>query len=258
MTRATESLVPLLREKVDVMEWQARVELAALYRLVAMRGWDDMIYTHISARIPGAQGQFLINPYGLFFEEITASSLVRIDQDGQVLQDSPYPVNRAGFVIHSAIHAARADAHFVMHLHTDPGIAVSCQKDGLMPLSQHALMVLPHLAYHGYEGIALNEEERERLAADLGDKTLMMLRNHGTLAIGDTAANCWTAMHYLERACVVQIHALSAGRESILIAPEASQDEVRRQVLARNLIGGRHAWAACLRQLDKALPGYDS
>ncbi|KQS05168.1 aldolase [Sphingomonas sp. Leaf357] len=253
----TLKAIPSLEDQVAPAEWQARVDLAALYRLVALRGWDDMIYTHISARIPGTDGEFLINPYGLFFEEITASSLVRIDHDGCILQDTNYPVNRAGFMIHSAIHAAREDAHFVMHLHTDTGIAVACQKQGLMPLSQHALMVLPHLAYHGYEGIALHEAERDRLAADLGGKTLMLLRNHGTLAVGDTAANCWSGMHYLERACAVQIQALSAGHAEVLIAPAESQEEVRRQVTGRNLIGGRHSWAACLRKLDRALPGYD-
>lgn len=126
-----------------------------------------------------------------------------------------------------------------------------------MPLSQHALMVLPHLAYHDYEGIAFNEEERERLAADLGDKTLMMLRNHGTLAVGDTAANCWAAMHYLERACAIQVQALSTGYSHVLIAPEAAQDEVRRQVLERNLIGGKHAWSATLRKLHRTMPGFD-
>lgn len=239
-------------------EWRMRVELAALYRLVALNGWDDLIYTHISARVPGTTDHFLINPYGLFFEEITASSLVKVDYDGNILQDTDFEINRAGFMIHSAIHRARSDAHFVMHLHTDHGVAATCQKDGLLPISQHALMVIPHLAYHDYEGIAFNDSERDRLATDLGDKRLMMLRNHGTLAVGNTAANCWVGMHFLERACAVQVLATAGGRDNVMIAPQASQDEVRRQMLERNLIGGRYSWAACLRKLDRILPGYDS
>jgi len=245
-----------LRGKVSEEEWVARVELAALYRLVALYGWDDMIYTHISARIPGPEHHFLINPYGLFFDEITASSLVKIDLQGEILQETPYFINPAGFTIHSAIHAARDDAHFVMHLHSDQGVAVSAQKEGLLPLSQHALIVLPKLAYHDYEGIALNLEERERLVADLGDKWMMLLRNHGTLAAGKTAADCWAHMFYLERACKQQVMALSAGRENVLIAPSASQEEVRNQV-SRG-IGGALAWPGALRRLDRQNPGYDA
>jgi ribulose-5-phosphate 4-epimerase/fuculose-1-phosphate aldolase len=260
MADGSAASVTSLKGKVSAEEWQARVDLAALYRLVALHGWDDLIYTHISGRVPGPEHHFLINPYGLMFEEITASSLVKIDLEGNVLQETPYFVNAAGFTIHSAVHAAREDAHFVMHLHTDQGVAVAAQQEGLLPLSQHALVVLPHLAYHDYEGIALNLDERERLVADIGDKTLMLLRNHGTLAVGETAADCWVGMFYLERACTQQVMALSAGRDRVLIAPEASQDEVRRQV-ARNAgrgISGGLAWPACLRKLDRELPGYDA
>lgn len=248
--------VTSLKGKVSAEEWQARVDLAALYRLVALYGWDDLIYTHISARIPGPDHQFLINPYGMLFDEITASSLVKIDLEGNILQETPYFINPAGFTIHSAIHAAREDAKYVMHLHTDQGVAVAAQKEGLLPLSQHALIVLPRLAYHDYEGIALNLDERERLVKDIGDKTLMLLRNHGTLSVGDTAANCWTGMFFLERACKQQVMALSAGRDNVLIAPQASQDEVKGQV-ARG-IGGGLAWPGCLRRLDRELPGYDA
>lgn len=249
------ALAPSLRDKVSPEEWHARVELAALYRLVALHGWDDMVYTHISARIPGPGHQFLINPYGMFFEEMTASALIRIDADGAVLQDTDAVINPAGFTIHSAIHAARPDAGYVMHLHTDQGVAVAAQKEGLLPLSQHALIALPHLAYHGYEGIALNHDERERIVADLGDKTLMLLRNHGTLSIGRNAGECWTGMFYLERACKQQIMALSVGRENVLIAPPEAQAEVARQV-ARG-IGGKLGWPGSLRRLDRELPGYD-
>ena len=247
-----------LKDKVSAEEWKARVDLAALYRLVALHGWDDMIYTHISARIPGPEHHFLINPYGMFFDEITASSLVKIDLDGKVQQETPYFINPAGFTIHSAVHAAREDAMFVMHLHSDQGVAVSAQKDGLLPLSQHALIVLPQLAYHDYEGIALNLDERERLVADLDDKTTMLLRNHGTLAVGDTAAACWLSMFYLERACLQQTMALSAGRDGVLMAPDAAQAEVRSQ-MGRGMGGiGGLAWPGCLRQLERNLPGYDA
>jgi ribulose-5-phosphate 4-epimerase/fuculose-1-phosphate aldolase len=245
-----------LKDKVSPAEWEARVELAALYRLAALHGWDDLIYTHISARIPGPEHHFLINPYGMLFEEITASSLVKIDLEGAILQETPYFINPAGFTIHSAIHAAREDAKYVMHLHSDQGVAVSAQKEGLLPLSQHALIVLPRLAYHDYEGIALNLDERERLVADIGDKSIMLLRNHGTLAVGESAADCWVNMFYLERACKQQVMALSAGRENVLFAPEAAQAEVKSQV-SRG-IGGKLAWPGCLRRLDRELPGYDA
>ena len=245
-----------LKGKVSEEEWKARVDLAALYRLVALYGWDDMIYTHISARIPGPEHHFLINPYGMFFEEMTASSLVKIDLDGNILQETPYFINPAGFTIHSAVHAAREDAQYVMHLHSDQGVAVSAQKEGLPTLSQHALIVLPKLAYHDYEGIALNLDERERLVHDIGDKTLMLLRNHGTLSVGRTAADCWTGMFFLERACKQQVMALSVGRENVLFAPEASQNEVKGQT-SRG-IGGGLAWPGALRRLDRELPGYDA
>lgn len=246
-----------LKGKVSAEEWQARVDLAALYRLAALHGWDDMIFTHISARLPGPEHHFLINPYGMFFDEITASSLVKIDLEGRVLQETPYFINPAGFTIHSAIHAAREDARFVMHLHSDQGVAVSAQKEGLLPLSQHALIVLPQLAYHDYEGIALNLDERERLVADIGDKTLMLLRNHGTLSVGSTAAACWVGMFYLERACLQQTMALSAGREGVLMAPDAAQAEVKSQMGGGMGPIGNLAWPGCLRQLDRTLPGYD-
>lgn len=245
---------PSLRDSVSPEEWQVRVELAALYRLTALQGWDDMVYTHISARAPGPGHQFLINPYGWFFEEMTASALIKVDLDGNLLQDTSETINPAGFTIHSAIHAARPDANFVMHLHTDQGVAVAAQAEGLLPLSQHALIVLPRLAYHGYEGIALNHDERGRLVADLGDNTLMLLRNHGTLATGRTAGECWTGMFYLERACGQQILALSAGRAGVLIAPGEAQDEVAQQT-TRGI--GKLGWPGSLRRLGRQLPGYD-
>jgi ribulose-5-phosphate 4-epimerase/fuculose-1-phosphate aldolase len=246
-----------LKGEVSDAEWQARVDLAALYRLVAVHGWDDMIYTHISARVPGPEHHFLINPYGLWFGEITASSLVKVDCEGTILQETPYFINPAGFTIHSAVHMHREDAHFVMHLHTDQGAAVAAQKEGLLPLTQHALIVLPRLSYHDYEGVALNLDERERLVKDLGpDSTLMILRNHGTLALGRTAADCWTGMFYLERACKMQVLALSAGRENVLISPAPARREVSN--VSRGAVGGGLAWPGALRLLARESPGYDA
>src|ERR1043166_1658537 len=202
-----------IRDQVTEAEWQARVDLAAAYRLVAFYGWDDLIFTHISARVPGAEHHFLLNPYGMMFDEVTASSLVKVDLDGAKVTDSPYFVNPAGFTIHSAVHAAREDALCVMHLHTDYGIAVSAQKNGLLPLSQQSMVALASLAYHDYEGLALEEEEKPRLVADLGDKHYMILRNHGLLTIGRSATEAFLAMYLLERACKIQILAQSGRSE---------------------------------------------
>lgn len=238
-------------------EWAARVELAALYRLAALQGWDDAIFTHISMRVPGPEHHFLINPYGVFFEEMTASALVKVDLDGAIVAETSYAINPAGFTIHSAVHAARADAQCVMHLHTDGGVAVSAQKHGLLPLSQTALVVLPQLAYHDYEGIALDLSERERLVRDLGDKSLMLLRNHGTLGLGASAGAAWLNMFFLERACRMQIDALSAGRDGVLEAPDDSRLEVEKQTRGKGAAGlAALAWPGFLRRLDRELPGY--
>ena len=245
-----------LKTRVSEAEWQVRVELAALYRLVALHGWDDMIFTHISARVPGPEHHFLINPYGWYFDEITASSLVKVDLDGNIVQDTTNFINPAGFTIHSAVHAAREDARFVIHLHTVNGVGVAAQKDGLLPISQNACLLQHQVAYHGYEGLALNHDERERLVADLGDKPLMLLRNHGTLAVGQTAAAAWVGMFFLERACAQQVAALAAGRDRVLIAPDAAQEETREQGRGIGFISAL-AWPGALRQLDRKSPGYD-
>jgi ribulose-5-phosphate 4-epimerase/fuculose-1-phosphate aldolase len=247
-----------LKERVSDAEWRARVDLAALYRLVALYGWDDLVFTHISARLPGEEPQFLINPYGMLFGEIRASDLVRVDMQCNILEDRQVFINPAGFTIHSAIHAARPDAHFVIHLHSDNGVAVSAQKEGLLPISQHAMIVRPHLSYHDYEGIALNLDERERIVADLGDKNLMLLRNHGTLALGGTAGQAWAGAFFLERACAVQIKALSAGRGGVLEAPQAAQDEVAAVAAGALPGGGMLIWPGSLRLLDRQSPGYDA
>ena len=247
-----------IKDQVAEAEWRVRVELAALYRLTALHGWDDAIFTHISMRVPGPEHHFLINPYGVHFEEMTASALVKIDLDGQIVMDTPYRINPAGFTIHSAVHAAREDALCVMHLHTDAGVGVSAQAEGLLPLSQNALVVLPQLAHHDYEGIALNLDERERLVANLGAKSLMLLRNHGTLAAGPSAAATWIAMFFLERACAQQVAALSAGREGVLMAPDEARAEVLKQSygMGPGLVGAL-AWPGFLRKLDRSMPGYD-
>jgi ribulose-5-phosphate 4-epimerase/fuculose-1-phosphate aldolase len=244
-----------IREQVSAEEWQARIDLAATYRLVALYGWDDLIFTHISSRVPGADHHFLLNPYGMMFEEVTASSLVKIDLAGNKVTDSPYFVNPAGFTIHSAVHAAREDALCVMHLHTDYGIAVSAQKDGLLPISQQAMLALSSLAYHDYEGLALNEEEKPRLVADLGDKSQMILRNHGLLTVGRTAAEAFLAMFLLERACKIQILA-QAGGELVEIAKPIVR-LVESQVKAVTVgQGAALTWPGLLRKLDRIDPSY--
>lgn len=246
-----------LKGRVSAEEWQARVDCAALYRLVALYGWDDMIFTHISMRVPGPEHHFLINPYGMFFEEITASSLVKVDLEGNIVAPTDYYINPAGFTIHSAIHAAREDALCVIHLHTDAGVGVSAQQEGLLPISQNSLLVLPQLAYHVYEGVALNLDERARLVADIGDRKLMLLRNHGTLAVGANAADAFLGIFFLERACAQQVNALSGGRTCVLIAPDAAQEEARSQSKGLPMVSGL-TWPGLKRKLDRHLPGYDS
>ena len=245
-----------VRDRVSDEEWRARVDLAACYRLVALHGWDDMIFTHISSRVPGPEHHFLINPYGMLFEEITASSLVKVDLDGVVVLETPYPVNPAGFVIHSAIHAAREDAHCVLHLHTPQGQAVAAQSHGLLPITQTAMLITDDVAYHDYEGIATDLEERERLVADLGEKGCMILRNHGTLTVGRDTAEAFLRMYFLERACEAQVLALGGG--AAVNEPPAGTPE-KTAAIARqafDLVAHRLAWPALLRRLDRVDPSY--
>jgi ribulose-5-phosphate 4-epimerase/fuculose-1-phosphate aldolase len=250
---------PSVREQVSPEEWEIRVNLAALYRLCAHYSWTDLIFTHLSARVPGPDDHFLINPFGMMFQEVTASALLKVDQDGNIVLPSPYPFNRAGFVIHSAVHMGRPDAQCVMHLHTKDGVAVSAQKDGLLPLSQHAMQCLPHLAYHDYEGIALDYAERDRLVAHLGDKRLLILRNHGTLGVGRTIAEAWLYLHTLERACSIQVAAM-AGGATLNIPSQAAIDTVREQVTRPQIQSGVDAtqmnWTAMLRMMDAKDPSY--
>jgi ribulose-5-phosphate 4-epimerase/fuculose-1-phosphate aldolase len=245
-----------VKEQVSGDEWQARVDLAAAYRLVAHYGWDDLIFTHLSARVPGPEHHFLINPYGMMFEEITASSLVKINLQGEIVSPSPYFINPAGFTIHSAVHAAREDALCVIHLHTVHGIAVSAHKNGLLPISQQSLFALTSLAYHDYEGLALNKDEKSRLVADLGNKNNMILRNHGLLTVGKTAAEAFLSMYILESACRIQILAQSGGG-TLLPVSEPILENVASQLSAVTVgQGAQLAWPGLLRKLDRLDPSY--
>ncbi|URW75019.1 class II aldolase/adducin family protein [Sphingomonas donggukensis] len=239
-------------------EREARVDLAAAYRLVALYGWDDLIFTHLSARVPGPEHHFLINPYDMMFEEITASSLVKIDVAGNPVGPTTHPVNPAGFTIHSAIHMAREDAAAVMHLHTPNGQAVSAMEFGLLPHTQTAMIAGGDVAYHDYEGIATDLEERERLVADIGAKNAMILRNHGTLAVGNSVAACFLRLYFLERACEAQVKMLSAGRENLNTPPQGTPEKVAGQSApaGMGMLAERLAWPALLRKLDRIDPSY--
>lgn len=244
-----------LQQRVSPEEWQARTDLAAAYRLVALYGWDDLIFTHISVKIPGTE-HFLINPYGMMFDEITASSLVKIDLQGNKVEDSPYPINPAGFTIHSCVHEARPDVNCVMHTHSINGVAVSAQRNGVLPLSQQSFFVLSSLAYHDYEGVALLEGEKPRLVRDLGDKRFLMLRNHGLLTTGSSVAEAFLAMYVFEAACMIQVRAQSGGGELVHI-PQSILDMAPGQITQVTLgMGGALAWPALLRKLNRTNPGY--
>ncbi len=258
MAVALETRAPSLKGKISEAEWQVRVDLAATYRLVHHYGWDDMIFTHISARVPGPEHHFLINPYGMLFDEITASSLVKIDLDGNKVEESEWPVNPAGFTIHSAIHAVREDAQCVIHLHSTDGVAVSAQEHGLLPLDQHAMMLLGDMAYHDYEGIALDLDERERLVHDIKNHSVMLLRNHGTLTCGKTCADAFLRMYYLERACSMQVRALAGGAKSNPTNQGVAEKTAGQGAVAFDGFVGAMAWPALLRMLDRKDPSYRS
>jgi len=261
-----------VKARVSPEEWAVRCDLAAAYRLVKLFGWDDLVFTHISARIPpspqsashsaaGLGGRpehhFLINPYGFLFEEITASSLVKVDLDGKPVGSSPYFINPAGFTIHSAIHAAREDAQCVLHVHSVNGIAVSAQQDGLLPLSQQSLFVLASLGYHDYEGVALNPDEKPRLVRDLGSKTFLMLRNHGLLTVGPGVADAFLSMYLFEAACMIQVRA-QAGGGALTHIPQAIVDGIQAQAAAVTKgLGGALVWPGLLRRLQRVNPGWD-
>jgi ribulose-5-phosphate 4-epimerase/fuculose-1-phosphate aldolase len=254
--------LPSLKHVVSEDEWKLRVNLAACYRLVAMYGWSDLIFTHISAKLPesvsGKDHHFLINPYGLMFDEITASSLLKIDLQGKQINESPFYMNHAGFVIHSTIHEARHDVECVLHTHSRAGVAVSAQKEGLLPISQQASLILSSLAYHDYEGLAVHDDERDRLKADLGTNKYMILRNHGLLTVGRSVPDAFLAMYFLEMSCQIQISAQAGGTLSPV--PQKVLDGVTTAVRVQESKGSAAdlTWPALLRRLDRLNPGYDS
>ena len=247
-----------IQNLVSAEEWQLRVDLAACYRLVALYGWSDLVFTHITARIPGPEHHFLINPYGLMFDEITASSLVKVDMNCNKVIDSPYPVNPAGFVIHSAIHEVREDVQCVLHTHTRAGIAVSAQKGGVLPISQQSTFVLSSLAYHGYEGVAIRDDEKARLQADMGNATFMMLRNHGLLTVGKTIADAFLSMYVFESTCQIQISAQAGGGELTSVDPHIIEGVGHSMKVQTGGMGGQFVWPSLLRMLDRRSPAYAS
>jgi len=247
-----------VRNQVSAEEWQTRVDLAACYRLVAMYGWDDLVFTHISARVPGHHDQFLINPYGLFFEEITASSLVKVNEEGAPMMETKFDVNPAGFVIHSAVHAGRPEVGCVLHVHSLYGTAVSAQKNGLLPLSQHATFPLTSIAYHDYEGVALRDDEKPRLVRDIGSANHLILRNHGLLTCGRTVADAFQSMYFLETACRMQILAQAGGNELIQLPQSMVDLNLAQSKAATTGKGASLVWPGLLRKLDRRNPGYDA
>lgn len=251
--------IPSMKGKVSEEEWKIRVDLAAAYRLVAHFGWDDLIFTHLSARVPGPEHHFLLNPYQLMFEEVTASSLVKVNMDGQPVEPTPFITNAAGFTIHSALHMAREDAQAVIHLHTPDGQAVAAHAEGLMPLTQTAMLIRDEIAYHDYEGVAVDLDERERIIANLGDKSAMIFRNHGTLAVGGTVGEAFLKIYFLERACAAQVKALSAGEGNLNNPPQGTPEVAAQQGKASLKMGANLlAWPALFRKAYRLDPGFAS
>src|SRR5271154_4392997 len=240
-----------VREQVAPEEWEQRIALAAAYRLVAHFHWDDLIFTHLSARVPGSDHHYLLNPYGMTFDEITASSLVKVDLDGEKVMDSSFEINPAGFTIHSAIHAAREDAQCVLHVHSINGAAVSAQKNGVLPISQQSIFVLSSLAYHDYEGVALREDEKPRLVLDLGDRNYFMLRNHGLITVSDNVPDAFLQLYTFEAACMIHVRAQAGGGELVPIDPRILATAQQQAETVTAEAGGALAWPALLRKLDR-------
>lgn len=247
--------MPSVKDQVSSEEWQLRCDLAACYRLVAAYGWSDLVFTHISVRIPGPEHHFLINPYGLMFDEITASSLVKVDQQCNKVIESPFPVNPAGFVIHSAVHEARPDVQCVLHTHTRAGVAVSAQAAGVLPISQQSTFVLASLAYHDYEGVAFRPDEKPRLQADLGQANFLMLRNHGLLTCGASIANAFLNMYVFESTCQIQLSA-QAGGELTQVDPQIVAGVAEAMRVQTSGLGGAFVWPALLRKLQRMGANY--
>ncbi|MEY4749334.1 MAG: hypothetical protein RIQ60_1548 [Pseudomonadota bacterium] len=252
MNTPAHAPTPSLQHEVSPEEWQLRTDLAACYRLIALYGWSDLVFTHVSARIPGPEHHFLINPYGLMFDEITASSLIKVDAQCNKLSPSPHPVNPAGFVIHSAVHEVTQDAGCVLHTHTASGVAVAAQKRGVLPISQQSTFVLASLAYHDYEGVAFRPDEKPRLQADLGRANFLMLRNHGLLTVGPTVADAFLSMYVFESACQIQIRAQSGGADLTEVAPAIIAGTREAMRVQTGSLGGAFVWPALIRKLDRA------
>ena len=254
--------IPSLKTVVSPEEWQLRCDLAACYRLVALYGWSDLVFTHISAKLPdsvtGGKHHFLINPYGLMFDEITASSLVKVDDQCSKVIDSTFPVNPAGFVIHSAVHEARDDAGCVLHTHTRAGVAVSAQAGGVLPISQQSTFVLASLAYHAYEGVAFRDDEKPRLQADLGRANFLMLRNHGLLVVGKTIADAFLSMYTFENTCRIQVDAQAGGAELTPVNPLIVKGVAEAMRVQTGGMGGAFVWPSLIRKLDRLDQSYKS
>ncbi len=249
--------IPSVKDQVSEEEWQARVDLACAYRIVDYYGWTNVIANHISLRVPGEEEHFLINPYGLMYDEVTASSLVKIDLDGNKIMDSPFDINQAGYVIHSAIHGARKDITCAIHTHTEAGMAVSAQKCGLLPLSMAAIRFYGHLAYHDYEGVVLDVEERESIVAHLGDKYAMILRNHGLLTLGRNLGEAFYLMYNLEKSCRSQLAAMAGGTELEIPSEDVLRKSAAQSWIPNNNRTDMHpTWPALVRKMDRIDPGF--
>jgi ribulose-5-phosphate 4-epimerase/fuculose-1-phosphate aldolase len=250
-----------IQDNMSEAEWQTRVDLAAAYRLVELYGWSDLLGTHLSARVPGEGNHFLLNPYGLMFDEITASSLVKVDEDGNIISPSDYAINPAGFTIHSAVHMASDDIFCVMHTHTAAGLGVATQKQGLLPLTQQALAVIAQTGYHDFQGIAFDLSERESLVADLADNRVLILRNHGLMTVGRTIAEAFVWLYRAERACKFQLAFQQSGAEPMPIPDHVQEVTLKRNSFAISDEGyrpiGTTEWPALKRKLDRENPGYD-
>lgn len=245
-----------LKNKVSPEEWQVRIDLAACYRLVEDLGWGDLIYTHISAKVPGTD-HYLVNAFGLTFDEVTASNLVKVDLEGNILDATPFKINPAGFTIHSAVHSVRSDAHCVLHLHTKESIAVASLKCGLLPLSQYSCFQLASLGYHQYEGLAVNQDEKARLKEDLGNKNHLLLPNHGALTVGPTVGDAFMRMYDLQRACEIQLLIQSTGKDAIEVAPEIVEGISKQaNVVHSGTTGGQKSWPAMLRKAYRLDPSF--
>ena len=246
-----------VRGRVSDQEWETRVQLAGLYRLADHYGWSELVFTHISARVPGKEEHFLLNPFGFMFDEVTASSLVKVDLDGNLVDETPFDIHPAGFVIHSAVHVGRPDVQCVIHNHTRAGMAISMLECGLLPLSQHAQIFYENVSYHDYEGLALDTDESERIRADLGNNLVMILRNHGVLVAGETVPKAFSLMWHLEKACQAQLDAMRTGAELVMPSPEVCRN-TSRMALAPDTLIGTTEWPALMRMLDRLDPSFRS